>query len=159
MSIVIKNLQKAAIINTWQVRKDLITLRNIMGLQSFDVGLLFLSKNKMRELNYAHRKIDEATDILSFPFHQSLTNADISKMNLEEKNLGDIFLCPQLIRRKYDVHDFELRSVFVPLLTHGLVHLCGYAHETEEQYELMHTKELEILKRFEKYSGKRFLPS
>ena len=158
MSVVIKNLQKAAIINTWQVRRDLITLRNIMGLQSFDVGLLFLSKQKMREVNYTHRKVDEPTDILSFPFHQSLAKLDISKINFEEKNLGDIFLCPQVIRRKYDVLDFELRSVFVPLLTHGLVHLCGYVHETEEQYELMHKKELEILKRFELHSGKQFLP-
>ena len=156
MSVVIKNLQKAAILNIWLVRKDLFLLRSIMSLHSFDVGLIFVSKRKMRKLNLTYKQKDESTDILSFPFHENLS--ETKNICSEEKNLGDIFLCPETIKKKYSVEEHELRKVIVPLLTHGLCHLCGYVHETEKQWKLMNATETEILARFSEHSKKHFEP-
>ena len=158
MSVVIKNLQKSTVLNMWLVRKDLFLLRSIMGLQSFDIGLIFLSSRKMKEYNGKYRSIYEPTDILSFPFHDSDPKPFSHHLKNEERDLGDIFLCPQIIKSKYNIEEHNLRKVLVPLLTHGLCHLCGYVHETEEQYNLMHQKESEILEMFSQRTGKHFAP-
>lgn len=155
MSIVIRNLQKAAVINLWLVRKDLFTLRNTMGLQAFDVGLIFVTQKRMKRMNLKYREQDSSTDILSFPFSQTLQEEE---SNPEERNLGDIFLCPETIITKYNIAEHEFRKVLVPLLTHGLLHLCGYIHESDAQYKRMNEKEVEILKLFSKKTKKYFYP-
>lgn len=158
MSVVVKNLQKAAVLNLWVVRKDLFLLRNIMGLHSFDVGLIFVSKRKQQKYNRKYRQKDEPTDILSFPFHEHFSNKSDLDLNVEEKNLGDIFLCPEIIMKKYNTEEHELRKTIVPLLCHGLCHLCGYVHENDVQHEMMTAKEIEILSIFSKRTGKVFSP-
>ena len=158
MSVVIKNLQKNALLNIWLVRKDLHLLRSVMGLYSFDVGLIFLSRRRMKQLNFKYREKVESTDILSFPFHNTLLDKGIDEMNSEEKNLGDIFLCPETIKSKYSIDDDELRKILVPLITHGLCHLCGYVHATDEQWTRMNEKESEILRLFSERTKKKFVP-
>ena len=158
MSIVVKNLQKATILNLWVVRKDLFLLRSIMGLHSFDIGLIFVSKNKMRKYNRKYKQKDESTDILSFPFHETFSSKNNANTNIEEKNLGDILLCPETILRKYNTEEHELRKIVVPLLCHGLCHLCGYVHDNETQWNIMNAKEREILTLFSNRIGKSFLP-
>lgn len=159
MSVVIKNFQKSTVLNLWTVRRDLLLLRSIMGLHSFNIGLIFLSSRKMKELNAKYRSIHEPTDILSFPVHSHINESTKRNISHEERDLGDIFLCPQVIKSKYEVEDHNIRKIFVPLLTHGLCHLCGYLHDTEEQYEMMHNKEIEILQLFSKKTGKVFFPA
>lgn len=158
MSVMIKNLQKNAVLNIWLVKNDFFRLRSIIGLQHFDVGLVFLSERKMRQLNYKYRGKNESTDILSFPFHKTLYEKGEKSLHVEENNLGDIFLCPEAIKTKYDVDDDKLRSVLVPLMTHGLCHLCGFVHETNEQWQRMNAKESEILQAFSKTAKRTFTP-
>ena len=157
MSVVIKNLQKNAVLNIWLVRKDIHLLRSIMGLYSFDVGVIFLSRRRMKQLNYKYRSKEESTDILSFPFHSALLDKG-GNMNIEEKNLGDIFLCPETIKSKYSIDDDKLRQVLVPLIAHGLCHLCGYVHETDAQWHRMNEKETEILRLFSEKTKRNFAP-
>ena len=158
MSVVIKNLQKNAVLNIWLVRKDIHLLRSIMGLHSFDVGLIFLSRRRMKQLNYKYREKEESTDILSFPFHNTLFGKGSSDLNIEELNLGDIFLCPETIKSKYTIDDDELRKILVPLITHGLCHLCGYVHDTDKQWMRMNEKETEILRLFSEKTKRKFVP-
>jgi metalloprotein, YbeY/UPF0054 family len=158
MSVVIKNLQKNAVLNIWLVRKDLHLLRSIMGLYSFDVGLVFLSRRRMKQLNHKYRNKEESTDILSFPFHKTLLDKGSKNISSEEMNLGDIFLCPETIKMKYNIDDDKLRNVVIPLITHGLCHLCGYLHDTEKQWLMMNEKETEILQLFSEKTRRTFSP-
>jgi probable rRNA maturation factor len=66
----------------------------------------------MRTLNYAHRHLDEATDVLAFPIDE---DDDLPG----PRELGDVFICPE---RASDVTEAAV---------HGTLHLCGYDHETD----------------------------
>jgi len=68
---------------------------------------------RIRTLNRDHRGIDEATDVLSFP-------VDGSGAVAGPRELGDVVICPQ--------HTTDVREAVV----HGVLHLAGHDHETDE---------------------------
>ena len=82
------------------------------GVEDGHVGLELIGEGKMRALNYAHRGVDEATDVLAFPL-------DAAEKTRGPRELGDVFICPA---RAQDV---------VEAAVHGTLHLCGYDHETD----------------------------
>jgi probable rRNA maturation factor len=68
---------------------------------------------RIRELNRDHRGRDSPTDVLSFPVDESGPVA-------EPRELGDVLICPE--------HTEDLTEAVV----HGVLHLCGYDHETDD---------------------------
>ena len=83
------------------------------GVEDGHLGLELVGEGRMRTLNYAHRGVDEATDVLAFPI-------DAEASGLGPRELGDVFICP------------ERASDVVEAAVHGTLHLCGYDHETDE---------------------------
>ncbi len=83
------------------------------GIQDGHIGLELVGEGRMRTLNYAHRGVDEATDVLAFPIDQETSG-------LGPRELGDVFICPE---RAADV---------VEAAVHGTLHLCGYDHDDDE---------------------------
>jgi len=68
---------------------------------------------RIRVLNREHRGKDEPTDVLSFPVDGSAAVAG-------PRELGDVVICP--------AHAADL----VEATVHGVLHLCGYDHETDD---------------------------
>jgi probable rRNA maturation factor len=68
---------------------------------------------RIRELNREHRGFDEPTDVLSFPI-------DGAEGVSGPRELGDVVICPE--------HAANLDEATV----HGVLHLCGYDHESDE---------------------------
>jgi len=68
---------------------------------------------RIRELNRDHRGNDTPTDVLSFPVDETGPSAG-------PRELGDVVICPE--------HTEDLTEAVV----HGVLHLCGYDHETDE---------------------------
>jgi probable rRNA maturation factor len=66
----------------------------------------------MRELNRLHRGLDQPTDVLSFPVDEAAPASG-------PRELGDVVVCPE--------EADDLSEVVV----HGVLHLCGYDHETD----------------------------
>lgn len=79
------------------------------------VNITFLSKAKIKVLNYEYRKIDKATDVLSFPIWDS--TKIIPKQG--KITLGDIFICP-------DMTEIDANLSF--LIEHACKHLIGIHH-------------------------------
>jgi probable rRNA maturation factor len=69
--------------------------------------------DRIRQLNREHRGRDRATDVLSFPVDESGPAAG-------PRELGDVVICPE--------HTEDL----VEAVVHGVLHLCGYDHETDD---------------------------
>ena len=92
--------------------------------EPYDVGVRLVSDDEIRALNREHRGKDEVTDVLSFPIdgtEQLPTGMD--------RQLGDVVISPaQAARQATDGAGSELRT----LLVHGLLHLLGYDHETDD---------------------------
>ena len=85
------------------------------GVDSGELGLLFVGPEEMRALKREHLGIDEATDVLSFP----IDGRDEVPDGLP-RQLGDAVRCPQVVGE-------EGRAPLV----HGLLHLLGYDHGAE----------------------------
>jgi rRNA maturation RNase YbeY len=81
-----------------------------------DVGLTFVHDLEMRALNRAWRKIDEPTDVLSFPLD-------------EQNELGDLVISVDTARRQAREQGHSLDIEVAVLVAHGLCHLAGLDHE------------------------------
>ena len=76
------------------------------------LAVQLVDAERIRALNREHRTRDSATDVLSFP-------VDESGPVVEPRELGDVVICPE--------HTQDLTEAVV----HGVLHLCGYDHETD----------------------------
>lgn len=82
--------------------------------------IAFVSDRQIKDLNKRYRNFDNPTDVLSFPAEDE-TGA----------NLGDIAI--SLERAGVQAHEngLTLDNEIAQLILHGLLHLCGYDHETD----------------------------
>ena len=83
------------------------------GIDDGHVAIEFVSAERIRELNLAHRELDEPTDVLSFAIDGDGASAG-------PRELGDIVICPE--------HTADLREAVI----HGALHLTGMDHETDD---------------------------
>ena len=90
----------------------------VIGKSKASATIAFVSDKRIRELNRQFRGIDKATDVLSFPAE-------------EESNLGDIAISVETAAAQAKENGFSFEDEISQLILHGLLHLCGYDHETD----------------------------
>jgi probable rRNA maturation factor len=94
----------------------------------------------IRRFNLAHRGVDEATDVLAYP------TAEPDEVAVPRvPHLGDIFISLETAARQALGHGHELASEVKVLAAHGLTHLLGYDHATEEAWRVFHHHQQLIL--------------
>ena len=103
--------------------------------RDLEVSVTFTDNEKIRKLNRNFRKIDRATDVLSFPLFDFDGDGDSMSDELDDM-LGDIVLSLERAAEQADEfgHSFEREVAF--LTVHSMLHLLGYDHETSEEDEL-----------------------
>ena len=85
----------------------------------------FVSDRAMRELNRRWRGKVGTTDVLSFPAGQE----EFEKG--EGLSLGDVVISVEQAARQAAAHGLGFENEVEQLILHGLLHLCGYDHETD----------------------------
>lgn len=70
MGVVLRNLQKVVPLRRARLRKDVDTLRHILGIQKFDLGIICVDNYRIQQINHIYRKKNVPTDVLSFPFYE-----------------------------------------------------------------------------------------
>lgn len=98
--------------------------------------LLFLLEKKIRQLNNEYRKIDKATDVLSFGLWQ---------LEKTQPNFGEIFICYQKIKKQAKRFKHSPLQELKIILIHGILHLLGYDHETKKDWGKMKKMEEKLL--------------
>ena len=108
------------------------------------VTVLLAGDDRLRELNAAHRDVDEPTDVLSFPaaeaeaFPGEVASGEAVPSGAEAardegpRYLGDIAISVPAARRQAAEAHLDLADELGHLMVHGLLHLLGYDHETPE---------------------------
>ncbi len=84
-----------------------------------EVAVALVTDAHMRTLNRTYRRMDSATDVLSFP-------SDVPGM------LGDIVIARGVAERQATEHGHALQTELRILALHGLLHLLGYDHEAKD---------------------------
>ncbi|MDQ3042298.1 MAG: rRNA maturation RNase YbeY [Acidobacteriota bacterium] len=84
----------------------------------------FVSDGKMRELNALFRGKRATTDVLSFP-------SEPDEFEGIENFLGDIVISLEQAEKQAEENDLEFETEIKQLILHGILHLCGYDHETD----------------------------
>ncbi len=90
------------------------------------VTVAFVSDRAMRELNRMWRKKSGTTDVLSFPAGQD----EFEK--LEGARLGDVVISVEQAARQAVENKLDFETEVAQLILHGLLHLCGFDHETDK---------------------------
>ena len=130
------NLQRKIKIDASIFTAFVVTLRSAIKEiheKSFSVALI--SDRRMTELNKFFRGKDSTTDVLSFPNQPDEFESD-------QANLGDIVISVEQAKRQAEENDLSLECEIKQLILHGLLHLCGYDHETDNGE--MNARELEL---------------
>ena len=89
------------------------------------VTVAFVSDRAMSELNRLWRHKRGTTDVLSFPAEQD----EFEKV--EGSSLGDVVISVEQAARQAKENDLSLDQEIAQLILHGLIHLCGYDHSTD----------------------------
>ncbi len=82
--------------------------------------VVFLDTAKAKKLNQQFRKKNYATDVLSF-------------QGDEGRNLGELVLCPQVLKKQAKEHKHSFEAELGYMLIHGVLHLLGYEHEKSKK--------------------------
>jgi probable rRNA maturation factor len=83
------------------------------GVADGHLAIAFVGEDAIRTLNREHRNIDRSTDVLSFPVDETGPAAG-------PRELGDVVISP------------EQTEDLTEAVVHGVLHLCGYDHETDD---------------------------
>jgi probable rRNA maturation factor len=89
------------------------------------VTVAFVSDRAMRELNRRWRGKSGTTDVLSFPSGQEEFEKGVGA------TLGDVVISVEQAARQAAEHGLDFEGEVAQLILHGLLHLCGYDHETD----------------------------
>ncbi|KAI7808969.1 putative ribonuclease [Triplophysa rosa] len=159
MGVVVRNLQSVVSLRRARLRADVETLRLIFGVQRFDMSVICVDNRKIQRINHVYRRQNQPTDVLSFPFHEDLRPGKLPyALHRDEYNLGDIFLGVEYIIQQCKETSQDLHETLAVVTAHGICHLLGYRHETEEEWNEMLQKESYILREFNRITGSRLEP-
>ena len=92
----------------------------------------------LHELNREHRGVDAPTDVLSFAAEEGEAFPHAPG---EPRYLGDIAVSVETVRRNAAEADLTTAEEIDHVLVHGLLHLLGWDHETDEDEAAMRARE------------------
>lgn len=101
--------------------------------KSFSIA--FISDKEMEELNLKFRGKNKTTDVLSFPFEKD-------EFDEPDEYLGDIAISAEQAKKQAEENGLEFETEIKQLILHGILHLCGFDHETDDGE--MNTLELKL---------------
>jgi probable rRNA maturation factor len=114
-------------------RLTLAALAGMLNLKNLRVDVLLVSPRRIRKYNKKFRGLDQPTDVLSFPD--------------PGEPLGDLLICPSIVRQNARRYGNSAPSEFDFVLLHGLLHLLGYDHKRRAERQRMEKRERIILKK------------
>ena len=118
-----------------------------------EIAIHFVCKNAIRKLNRELRSIDKVTDVLSFPSTETkageiidVNSADIVFLKTEENcvHIGDVAICYARCKKQAKEFGNTIDQEIKKLVIHSVLHLLGYDHIDDNDYDVMNKKEIEL---------------
>ena len=106
-----------------------------------EVSCVLVDDERIHEINREYRHIDRSTDVISF----AMEDNDQFYVEGMPRTIGDIFISVDHAKKQAEEYGHSLRREMFFLFTHGILHLLGYDHMTDEQEKEMFGLQDEIL--------------
>jgi probable rRNA maturation factor len=150
------NRQRGVRLGVGQLQRFADAVRAELGLAEAEAVICLVTDAEMARMNEKYRQKRGPTDVLSFPAQNNprkrraglrqRTRVVQARAKRGASYLGDIAISPKTAERNAKKDGRELRMELRILILHGLLHLLGYDHETDQGE--MHRLEKKLRRRF-----------
>ena len=136
-------------------------IKALKQVSKFKIELVFQDVEGMQTLNRNSRGVDSLTDVLSYPsldgIRGKILYPEDCLTELEGKYifLGSIVLCDEKIRQQAEEYGHSERAEREYLIVHGVLHLFGYDHMTDEDKKEMRDLEKQVLAIYHEKDNKK----
>ena len=105
--------------------------------QNNHISVFLTSDDNIKDLNLKYRNKNKATNVLAFPIQELI----------EKKNyIGDIAISLEKIIFESNKYKIKKNKYLSKIIIHGMLHLLGYNHINDNDYEVMNKIESRIIK-------------
>lgn len=115
-----------------------IAAGDVEVMEGAELSILLADDATLQELNRSWRGKDKPTNVLSWPA------ADLDDL-VSSPHCGDIALSYETLAREAGEEGKTIADHFTHLVVHGVLHLLGYDHETDDEAEEMEALEVRVL--------------
>ncbi|MCR4675776.1 MAG: rRNA maturation RNase YbeY [Sphaerochaetaceae bacterium] len=105
---------------------------NLLAVKNVEFSVTFCDEEYIHNLNREYRNIDSPTDILSFAAEDSEDGFDFVVPARVKRNLGDMIICPEIMHANAETFGITDNEELSRLLIHGILHLNGFDHKTND---------------------------
>ena len=136
-------------------------IKNVLDFAAKKIGLkantemsvTMVKNDRIQEINRDYRKVDRATDVISFAIEDEnddefpVMMSDEMKAEIPE-NIGDIFVSIDKVNEQADFLGHSVDRELGFLIVHGFLHLNGYDHMKPEDERVMFDLQRKILNEY-----------
>ena len=122
-----------------------------------ELSIFFVTSADIAELNVEHMGVEGPTDVLSFPIDGGAVvevdngggsrgpdRAETDRSDLPVL-LGDVVICPEVARAQAPTHAGDLDDELALLVVHGVLHVLGWDHRTDQEKNDMWQRQRDLL--------------
>ncbi|MBL09570.1 MAG: rRNA maturation RNase YbeY [Acidiferrobacteraceae bacterium] len=120
-----------------QIREWVRAVFSLLNRRLVPLTVRIVDEKEIRDLNRLYRGNDQVTNVLSFAY-EPLPNVDVDL-------LGDVVICGSVVVKEAKDQEKLFMDHWALIVVHGILHLFGYDHETEDQAAIMEHLEIKLL--------------
>jgi probable rRNA maturation factor len=106
-----------------------------------EISITLVDSGRMLELNQRYLGESHATDVLAFPIDEEAPGAAAVAQGGPPRLIGEVVICPEVALRQSEA---GLDAEMLLLVAHGVLHLLGYDHDSEDDAAGMRRRELDL---------------
>lgn len=99
--------------------------------QNWELNIVFVTWDEIKNLNKSYRNIDKETDVLSFHYFDDFSNCK------KDETVWEIILCEYKIIVQWVEYWLWSEKELYKLIIHSILHILWFDHENDEDYEEM----------------------
>ena len=126
------------------IEKVVFKAFEVEGVKKASCSIIIVDNTFIHKLNKEYRGIDRVTDVISFALEDDKSMVIPDGIRL----LGDIYISLDKAKEQSKEYGHSLERELCFLAVHGVYHLLGYDHESEEDAKIMFKKQEEVLMKY-----------
>ena len=122
-----------------------LTLKELEQIKELSICVNIVSPEEMQKINREQRNIDKVTDVLSFPSFVMAPYGKVEPSCGRHVFIGDMAICMEEVSRQAVEYNESKNRVLARLVIHSTLHMLGFDHIRDEDYEVMEPVQNTIL--------------